>query len=72
MQYQPETGMDYQVARIKLNDGRIFDRVVIIGGIVYEVNGSSSIPFSESDEIIEIKVHTGLEYRPAPSTREPE
>ena len=30
----PETGMSYQVATLTLKDGRTFERVVIVGGII--------------------------------------
>ena len=55
---QPETGMGYQIARVVLNDGRAFDRVIIIGDTIHEVDRSPDIPFTEAD-IQEIKVRSG-------------
>ena len=52
---QPETGMSYQIATIVLHDGRLFERVVIVGGIISEIDGKKEIPFQE-DEIREIIV----------------
>ena len=52
---QPETGMSYQIARVKLHDGRSFERVVIVGNVVCEVDRSETIPFNE-EEIAEIVV----------------
>ncbi len=58
---QPETGMGYQIAHVVLNDGRAFDRVVVIGDTIHEVDRSPDIPFSEA-EIHDIKVSGGLEW----------
>jgi len=52
---QPETGMDYQIASIFLRDGRRFDRVTIVGGMITNIAGNKSVPFQE-EEIMEIKV----------------
>jgi hypothetical protein len=52
---QPETGMDYQIASILLRDGRRFDRVTIVGGMITNIAGNKDIPFQE-EEIAEIKV----------------
>ena len=46
---QPETGMGYQVASVYLKDGRQFDRVVIVDGVITSISGSSDIPFTEND-----------------------
>jgi hypothetical protein len=46
---QPETGMGYQVARVRTRDGRTFARVVIIGGIISSVQDCRDVPFSEED-----------------------
>lgn len=60
---QPETGMGYQTASVRLRDGRVIDDVLIIGGIVTEVRGYESIPFS-ADEISDIRVtHRKWEFR---------
>ena len=55
---QPETGMSYQIASVILVDGRRYDRVAIVGGIIASVDGSSAVPFAEA-EIQEIKVDHG-------------
>lgn len=52
---QPETGMGYSICTVQLRDGRHIDRVVIVGGIVTEVDGSENIAFTE-DEIVDIRV----------------
>ena len=52
---QPETGMGYQVATVSLLDGREFDNVIIVGGIITSVGGSEKIPFTEG-EINDIQV----------------
>lgn len=45
----PETGMGYVMVSAILNDGRRFDRVCVVGGVVTTVDGSQEIPFSEAD-----------------------
>lgn len=52
---QPETGMGYCICTVHLRDGRHIDQVVIVGGIVTEVDGSENIAFTE-DEIVDIRV----------------
>ena len=52
---QPETGMGYQIATVSLADGREFDNVIIVGGVITSVGGSEKIPFSE-DQINDIQV----------------
>lgn len=52
---QPETGMDYQIASVFLRDGRRFDRVTIVGGMITNIGGNKEIPFRE-EEIADIKV----------------
>ena len=54
---QPETGMGYQVATVRLHDGRAFVGAVIVGGIVTSVRGHREIPFAEAD-IAEIIVNS--------------
>ena len=44
-----ETGMGYQVVSILLTDGRRYDGVVVVGGILSEVAGNETIPFVEKD-----------------------
>jgi hypothetical protein len=52
---QGETGMGYQIASVMLKDGRQFDRVVIVGGIIGQIKDVEGIPFTE-DEIDQIIV----------------
>jgi hypothetical protein len=46
---QGETGMGFQTASITLQDGRVIEDVLIVGGTIAEVRGSDSIPFSVED-----------------------
>jgi hypothetical protein len=55
---QPETGMNYQIASVFLNDGRRFDRVMIVGGYITKVGESTEIPFRD-EEIAKIVVNHG-------------
>ena len=60
---QGETGMDYQTASITLQDGRVIDDVLIVGGTIAEVRGYDTIPFSVG-EISDITVtHRKWEFR---------
>ena len=55
--------MGYQTASVGLCDGRIIEDVLIVGGIITEVRGYDSIPFS-ADEISNIRVtHRKWEFR---------
>ncbi|HEY3778161.1 MAG TPA: hypothetical protein VGL35_08880 [Rhizomicrobium sp.] len=49
----PETGMDYTIVRIVLNDGRRFDQAMIDSGRLVRIRGLPCIPFSE-EEVVEI------------------
>jgi hypothetical protein len=46
---QRETGMGYQVGTVLLKDGRKFEGVVVVGGIISRVAGAESIPFVDDD-----------------------
>ncbi len=46
---QAETGMDYQIASVILNDGRKFDQAVVSGGYISKLRNVDEIPFSEND-----------------------
>jgi len=46
---QPESGMGYQIATIRLMDGSVVDDVTIVGGVITGVGGRSEIPFEERD-----------------------
>lgn len=52
---QPETGMGYQIVSVFLRDGRRFDRVTIVGGIIADIDGKAEIPFTEED-VVDIRV----------------
>jgi hypothetical protein len=41
--------MGYQVATVTTHDGRIFEGVVIVGGVVARVRDDRDIPFAEDD-----------------------
>lgn len=46
---QPETGMGYQIVTVRLLDGRTFEDVVVVQGLITRVPGCAAIPFSEAD-----------------------
>ncbi len=46
---QRETGMGYQVVTIRLKDGRQFDGVTVVGGIIPRIAGAETITFHEDD-----------------------
>jgi hypothetical protein len=46
---QGETGMGYSVCTVQLKDGRQFDKVTIVGGIVTRVPNHTTVPFTEMD-----------------------
>jgi hypothetical protein len=52
---QPETGMEYRVVTIQLNDGRKFPQSVVDSNYVTKVRGYPEVPFAE-DEISSITV----------------
>ena len=52
---QNETGMGYQIVSVILNDGKQFDQVVIIEGIITQIKKLNNTPFSE-EQIKEIIV----------------
>ena len=45
--------MGYQIATVVLKNGRRFDQVVIVEGLITKIRGRQGIPFTE-DEIAEI------------------
>ena len=59
---QPEAGMGYQVATIRLKDGRVFERVVLVEGTVASIANDPAIPFMETD-IAEISVTNDVSWR---------
>jgi hypothetical protein len=46
---QPETGMGYWICSVVLKDGRMLRHVVVDGGTITSVDGSSDITFGEMD-----------------------
>jgi hypothetical protein len=46
---QPETGMGYWVVSVTLRDGRVFDRAVIVDGMITQIKDRPNIPFSVDD-----------------------
>ena len=54
---QPETGMNYQISTVFLNNGRRFDNVLITGGYVTKVGNSTDIPFTDEDIVKIIVTH---------------
>jgi len=60
---QPETGMGYQTASITLQDGRVIEDALIVGGIITEVRGYDTIPFSAEDISDIIVTHRKWEFR---------
>ncbi len=53
---QPETGMDYQIGDVVLNDGSIIKDVAFVGSaLIGEVKGYENIPF-EPNNIKEIRL----------------
>jgi hypothetical protein len=44
-----ETGMGYQVASVYLKNGRCFEQVVIVGGLITNIKDDPNIPFDETD-----------------------
>ena len=55
---QPETGMGYQITTIYLKNGKQFDGVVIVGGLITRIGDDGDIPFEEG-EIADIVVNHG-------------
>ena len=48
-----ETGMGYQIVSVVLKDGKRFDQVVVVDGLITEVRGNKDIQFTE-DRIAQI------------------
>jgi hypothetical protein len=46
---QLETGMGYQICKVKLKDGRCIEGVTIVGGTITKAIGYDDLPFSEAD-----------------------
>ena len=61
---QPETGMGYQVVSVTLKDGRQFDDVRVVGGVVTRVGDAAEIPFRD-DEIQLIECTHGAHRPPS-------
>jgi hypothetical protein len=41
--------MGYTICTVGLTDGRAFERVVIVGGVVTQCDGEKIIPFNENE-----------------------
>ena len=54
--------MSYQVATIRLKDGRVYERAVIVGGEITSIAGDPQIPFTEP-EIAELIVTNDISWR---------
>lgn len=52
---EPETGMNYQIASVWLQDGTRYDQVVISGGYITQVRGYRDVPFG-GEQIERIKL----------------
>ena len=50
---KPETGMGYQIVSVVLMDGRLFEQVIIIDGLINGIRGLDNIPFTV-EEIAQI------------------
>ena len=50
-----ETGMGYQKVSVLLKNGRRYERVLVVDGVISSIEGNRTIPFSE-DEIENIVV----------------
>jgi hypothetical protein len=58
---QPESGMTWQAATVRLKDGRAFHRVIIVDGQLSSRDGRWIPPFTEDDidDIIVTHDHSG-------------
>jgi hypothetical protein len=54
--------MGYQVVTVHLADGRTFDDVTVVEGLVADVPGYTKIPFSEA-EIVDLVVTHARPHR---------
>ena len=46
---QAETGMGYQIVRVRLHDGREFEQATVVEGVITDIQGKKEIPFSENE-----------------------
>ena len=46
---QPETGMTYQYVTVRLTNGREFQRVCVVEGLLSDHSGTWTPPFGEAD-----------------------
>ncbi|TAM81696.1 MAG: hypothetical protein EPN47_13240 [Acidobacteria bacterium] len=60
---KPETGMGYQVVSIILNDGRRFDQVVVVEGLITKIRGRKDIPFTEKQIVQIIVTHDKWDFK---------
>jgi hypothetical protein len=56
LRVQPESGMGYWIVTVILNDGRRYERAIVIdSGHLTQIDGYKDVPFTE-DQIVEMKV----------------
>lgn len=61
---QPETGMDFQVVNITLNDGTVIQDVSIINAsIIGEIRGFDHIPFAPEDIVAVELTHRKWQFK---------
>jgi hypothetical protein len=61
-----ETGMGYTVVRIVLNDGRVFEQVVIDSGHLTRIRGIHDVPFKEEDIAEITATHAKWDWNESP------
>ncbi len=62
LQNEPESGMGYQIATVRLKDNTKFENVVIVQSeLIGEIKGYNEIPF-EPDDIISIELNPHQKY----------
>lgn len=61
--YKPETGIGYQIATVKLIDGKEFKQVVLIDGQITQIRGLKDIPFSEEQIAEVILTHDKWDFK---------
>jgi bifunctional N-acetylglucosamine-1-phosphate-uridyltransferase/glucosamine-1-phosphate-acetyltransferase GlmU-like protein len=61
---EKETGMGYYIVSVTLQDGKVFNKVIISDGKITQIFGEKEIPFQEKD-IKEIRVtHDKWSFNP--------
>jgi len=57
-----ETGMGYQVVSVVLKDGRRFNQVAVVEGLLTEVRGHKDIPFTKEQIADIILTHNKWDF----------